>query len=103
MGATISICDIVESWLRANAERLGWKTVRLARDRDRGTLGAGYELPGAVVSIGAWEQGFALDVDVLEVATGSGHMVCSGACADENAVRSRLASIAPWVTEHVRI
>jgi len=103
MDVTTSICDIVESWLHDNTERLGWKTVRLARDRDRGTLGAGFELPGAVVSIGAWEQGFALDVDVLELSTGKGYMVCAGACADESAVGHRLASIGPWVTEHVRI
>lgn len=103
MRAIGSICDIVEQWLGNHAERLGWKSERLVRDWDRGTLAAGYDLPGILLSIGAWEDGVALDMDILERESGTGNMVCAGPCADPANVETRLASIAPWIAKHMQI
>ena len=103
VSATTSICDIVESWLEENAGPLGWRAIRLGRDHERGTLAARYELPGALVSISAWEQGFSLDVDVLVRATGTVQMLYAGPCVSSNVAIGRLSTIAAQVADYVRI
>jgi hypothetical protein len=96
-------CDSVEKWLSENASRLGWHRIQYARDMTRGTVSAGYELPGLLISIAAWDQGSCLDIDVLVKATGATHMLGSGPCDQPGEMVKRLEALIPWVAEHPHI
>jgi hypothetical protein len=90
-------CEIVDEWLQTNAERLGLKELRREHSDKIAKFGADYELRGYLISIGAWDNGRCLDIDVLNTKTKLIQMSQAGPCADENQILLRLSEFAEWV------
>jgi hypothetical protein len=90
-------CELVDTWLQTNAERLGLKELRRAHSDKIAKFGAAYERLGYIISIGAWDTGRCLDIDVLNTGTKLVQMLQAGPCRDENELLARLSAFAEWV------
>jgi hypothetical protein len=90
-------CEIVDEWLQTNAERLGLKELRREHSDKIAKFGADYELHDYLISIGVWDNGRCLDIDVLNTQTKLIQMLQAGPCNDENQVLVRLSAFAEWV------
>ena len=95
--ASPGACEIVKSWLRSNAERLGLKEVQFKHSDDIGKFGAGYEFRGHLIGVAAWDNASCFDIDVIDTRTRKAQILFWGPCAGDAELLGRLQVFEAWL------
>jgi hypothetical protein len=75
------------------------KELRFEQSEKIAKFAAGYELPGYLVTVTAWDNASCLDIDVLESRSGTVQMLCAGPCAGGAELLARLHKLETWIAE----
>ncbi len=99
----LKACDVVESWLRANAVRLGWTERQFKRRHELGQFAAAYEVDDLLFTFAAWDNANCFDIDLIDTRTRAAEIICAGPTAGKREIVEKIEAFVARIEGRKRI